>query len=1121
MARNEITKTNGDVAIPKYNDTTTGYQTALQAVDDVILKNYITGLSNLEVVPIKDSVLKNNLSDNVLFFKINEMVYEKDEFASYKFASVFNSLATIKSSIFVIIDSDGISTDFYMGVRSLDNERTTSSLKNTLQNAMAGQFPGIKTTNYTIEEMQSILDDIKTSSISAVSCVANSREENMNKNEEFVQGLEKLVISMKGQKYTGVIIANTTDQQQLHALRKGYESIYTQLSPFATMQINYGQNASYGINESTATTISKSYTDTLSTSDTDGTTDTTGTTTTHTKTKNSVVSTILNGVSKVATVLAGASAAGATAGAASAITAGTLAETGVLLSGGAAAAGGIAAGGVAVLSTAALPLAIGGAAAALLASKSGSVSDSTSQNESHSVNRSHTTGTSTANTQGTSDTHTYGTSTTNGSSNAITLTAHDKSIENILERIDKQIKRMDEFESLGMYECAAYFMSDDQYASEMAATTYKAIIGGENTGVEISTVNSWGLYDHEKTALIEQYIKNFIHPVFKYNGTLGNIEVTPCSMVSGNELAIHMGLPRKSVCGLPVIEHSDFGKEVVNYDGHIAHNGINLGKVFNMGSVCPNNVILDKNSLTMHTFVTGSTGSGKSNTIYELIRQCNNLGAKFLIIEPAKGEYKHVFGNRPDVSLFGTNPQYSDLLRINPFKFAKGIHVLEHIDRLIEIFNVCWPMYAAMPAVLKDALLRSYEDCGWDLAASKNNYDDSLYPTFADLQEELVEVISTSAYSEEVKSNYTGSLVTRVSSLTNGLNGQIFTSNEIADKILFDENVIIDLSRIGSLETKALIMGVIIMKLSEYRMSSSSSMNIPFKHLTILEEAHNILKRTSTEQNPENPSVAGKSVEMISNAIAEMRTYGEGFVIVDQSPSAVDISAIRNTNTKIIMRLPDESDRRLAGKSAGLRDDQLDEIAKLPKGVAVVYQNDWIDPVLCKIQKFKGNESPYVYKPMVHINRSTPRLKQSLLELLLKNRVNDPIDTNTSVMLEDLNTAEIPTKSKLVIKKILNEYKLKNELSVWNENNFNSLCKLVNSILNGDMWVKQIINSSSEFDMLTDRLIANIRDQAKELPAEYALAAAQCMMWQEVDKDKDNFELYSAWITDLKKKGVF
>ena len=94
---------------------------------------------------------------------------------------------------------------------------------------------------------------------------------------------------------------------------------------------------------------------------------------------------------------------------------------------------------------------------------------------------------------------------------------------------------------------------------------------------------------------------------------------------------------------------------------------------------------MDKNSLAMHTFITGSTGSGKSNAIYELIRQCNNLGAKFLVIEPAKGEYKHVFGNRSDVRVFGSNPEYSDLFRINPFKFSKGIHVLEHVDRLIEI----------------------------------------------------------------------------------------------------------------------------------------------------------------------------------------------------------------------------------------------------------------------------------------------------------------------------------------------------------------------------------------------------------------------------------------------------
>lgn len=1068
----DVVEKKENVPVPKYANVAEGYQAALQVVDDVILKNYITNLARMEIVPLDKSVLESNISDNVLFFKITEMVYEKNEFASYKFASVFNTLSSSDAAIFLILDSDGERTDFYMGIRSLDSDRTTSSLRNTLENAMIGQFPGIKTQDYTVEEIENIIGGIKGNSISAVSCVANSKEEDLNSNQEFVQGLEKLVLSMRGQKYTGIIIANSTDQMQLRELRRGYETVYTQLSPFASIQVNYGQNSSLARTESTSDAKMKSVTNTINESETEGTTETHGTS------KENTTSKVIKGVAAASSIL-GAALAPVTGGASLVV-------------------GGVVSGGLGLLGTAV----------------AGTVSDSTSTNSSK------TYGESTA--VGDSDTHTIstGTSATEGSSNAITLNVHDKSVEDMLARIEKQLKRMDEFESLGMYECAAYFLSEDQYAAEVAASTYKAIMRGENSGVEIAAINSWGSYESEKTELIEQYVKNFMHPIFRYAGALGEVEVSPCAMVSGNELAIHMGMPRKSVCGLPVIEHADFGKEVVRYEAEDSAVGINLGKVFNMGSAAPNSVFLDKASLSMHTFVTGSTGSGKSNTIYELIRQTNNMGANFMVIEPAKGEYKHVFGNRPDVNVFGTNPEYSDLLRINPFKFSKGVHVLEHVDRLVEIFNVCWPMYAAMPAVLKDALLQAYEVCGWDFSTSHNAYGDNLFPTFADLQNEMVNVITASAYSEEVKSNYMGSLVTRVKSLTNGLNGQIFSSNEIDNEVLFDKNVVVDLSRVGSLETKSLIMGILIMRLGEYRMSNAEDMNVPLKHLTVLEEAHNILKRTSTEQSTEGSNVAGKSVEMISNAIAEMRTYGEGFVIVDQSPSAVDISAIRNTNTKIIMRLPDESDRRLAGKSAGLKDEQLDEIAKLPKGVAVVYQNDWVEPLLCNIQKYKGEEGRYQYKPVIRTNSSTGKLRKQLLQLLLKNRVKNPIDSNIDDINDLLERAEISSRSKLGIQRLLHEYELRGELSVWNEEKFEGLSDLVSGLLDGNVWVKPVIDTVGEFDELTDSIIKRVEKMAPGIDKEYALATAQCLLKKE-SKESDGYnEIYAAWITQLRNKGV-
>lgn len=70
---------------------------------------------------------------------------------------------------------------------------------------------------------------------------------------------------------------------------------------------------------------------------------------------------------------------------------------------------------------------------------------------------------------------------------------------------------------------------------------------------------------------------------------------------------------------------------------------------------------------------------------------------EFLVIEPAKGEYKDIFGGRDDVDIYGTNPlKFPKLLQLNPLASLKDIHVLEHIDRLVEVFNACWLMYAAM-----------------------------------------------------------------------------------------------------------------------------------------------------------------------------------------------------------------------------------------------------------------------------------------------------------------------------------------------------------------------------------------------------------------------------------------
>ena len=584
-----------------------------------------------------------------------------------------------------------------------------------------------------------------------------------------------------------------------------------------------------------------------------------------------------------------------------------------------------------------------------------------------------------------------------GKNDGITQTHVNYNVKHALELLENQMKRYDKSTAMGMWDFAAYVIGENQNVVSNVAHSYLGLTQGEESYMSSDAVNLWrgDVAENEASDYIYEYLKELRHPVFGlnpdyldlaemkmdestgdeqlekddfYNGDLQSMYcyptvVTATTPLSGKELAYSLNFPQKSLAGLPVIQCARFGRNV-NLSGgeELPEDSIKIGNIFHMDNMENNSVSLSLNSLASHTFITGSTGAGKSNTIYQILNNASKEGVKFLVVEPTKGEYKNIFGNSPDVEVYGTNPYHSKLLRLNPFSFPMDIHVLEHIDRLTEIFNVCWPMYAAMPAVLKRAIEKSYEDCGWNLQKSSNPYGTDLYPCFADVTRNVRTIIDSSDYDTENKGAYKGSLVTRLSSLSTGLNEMIFTNDEIPNAKLFDSNAIVDLSRVGSSETKSLLMGMIVLKLQEYRMSQGL-MNADLNHITVLEEAHNLLKRTSTEQPVEGGNLLGKSVEMISNAIAEMRTYGEGFIIADQAPGLLDMAAIRNTNTKIILRLPDLSDRELVGKAANLNEAQITELAKLPRGIAAIYQNEWIEAVLCKVDKHESDSGVFNYEP--------------------------------------------------------------------------------------------------------------------------------------------------------------
>ena len=299
-------------------------------------------------------------------------------------------------------------------------------------------------------------------------------------------------------------------------------------------------------------------------------------------------------------------------------------------------------------------------------------------------------------------------------------------IKHALELLEEQMKRFEQSTALGMWDFAAYVLCEDQNMASNVAHSYVALTQGENSYLSQAAINVWrgdmGEEEEESREAkeISSYLRQLRHPIFGLNpnklegkeGKENNVYpaiVTATTALSGKELSYSLNFPKKSVAGLPVIECAEFGRNVISYDETSGQKDKNeellrMGNIFHMYSQEKNPVALSKQSMASHTFITGSTGSGKSNTVYQILSEARKQDVHFLVVEPAKGEYKDVFGMESDVSVYGTNPQISPMLKINPFSFPKGIHVLEHLDRLVEIFNVCWPMYAAMPAVLKNAL---------------------------------------------------------------------------------------------------------------------------------------------------------------------------------------------------------------------------------------------------------------------------------------------------------------------------------------------------------------------------------------------------------------------------------
>jgi hypothetical protein len=599
------------------------------------------------------------------------------------------------------------------------------------------------------------------------------------------------------------------------------------------------------------------------------------------------------------------------------------------------------------------------------------------------LNRSTTTTQSTSNSTSHTDFQSEARSVSEGTAKAISrkiLNAHAEGLEELLRR---HIVRYQEARALGGWNVGIYLATPELEGAVHGAAQLRSLFSGAESATEpvrVHLIKNSGPEVQRSLLLLEQPRYRLLtdgedalaeHP-------LGNSFGGLTTVLNTNELALPINLPRNDVPGIDTIPVATFSYRMSEFDlymGHLA-NGVHLPYG------------LRTRQLASHTLVAGVNGSGKSNTIRQLLTglHATKTPIPFMVIEPAKDEYvewaieynrglpadseRRIDVYMPGVTSWNGTP-LADTLELNPFDVVwtdpdEEPQVLAHIDRLKAVLISAFPMQEVLPVLLDELIYYVYDQPPIRLSTDYHPHFDRHWPTITKMIESVDEVVKNKGYEPRIASNLSAALKTRLNSLRRGWKRDVFDSRRSTrwDK-LFKHSAVVNLSAMGDDSDKCLAMSLLLQFLYEYRQAcgrKATSPSLPLLHVTVIEEAHRVMSRQPVAFGS-GAHPQAKAAEMFASMLSEIRAYGEGFVIADQVPGRLIPDAIKNTNLKIVHRLIATDDREAMAGCMNMTSEQTAMLSRLDKGYAIAFgERDntpcWIKVQECPIRSDRPSQSP-------------------------------------------------------------------------------------------------------------------------------------------------------------------
>jgi len=389
-----------------------------------------------------------------------------------------------------------------------------------------------------------------------------------------------------------------------------------------------------------------------------------------------------------------------------------------------------------------------------------------------------------------------------------------------------------------------------------------------------------------------------------------------------------------------------FDSSVVSEDNMI------FGKLINHDSAsimigCP------PNAYTKHALVVGTPGSGKTTFSFNILLQFTKRGIPFLAIEPTKAEYRAMIDAIPDVQIFTPGNNSVSPFIINPFFPPKGITIEQYIPSLASAFKAAFAMPSPLDIIFLRAIRACYSEYGWK---DYSKYGDTDVEVFG-LYEFILtfkRIINESDYSGEVKGNLQSAGVFRLLNLIEQ-NSNIFdTVHTVPIEDMLRKPTILELNSIDNAEQKALIMALLLISIGVYTKNNQLG-DGKLKNIILIDEAH-VLLGGGSPASADGADSQGATIKSLQDMIAEIRSYGTGIIIADQSPTKVSREVVANTDIKVTFRLVQSSEKDLIADSTNMDKNAGQMISRLKPGEAYVYFSRLENPQLVMTEDIREKE---------------------------------------------------------------------------------------------------------------------------------------------------------------------